>query len=182
MANVFVIVGSSGSGKTTIASSLEKLGYWKECISHTTRPMRDGEVDGKTYYFTSEEEFNGMLSNGEFVEYVEYHSNRYGISKGELERLLNVNTDIFIIAENGGFRQIKEHYPDAISIFIHTSMDDCIKNMLSRGDTLDSAMKRMQTYYDELWHKSEYDYVIKNVDGKLDGTIDIVENIIKQYR
>lgn len=182
MANVFVIVGSSGSGKTTIASSLEKLGYWKECISHTTRPMRDGEVDGKTYYFTSEEEFNGMLSNGEFVEYVEYHSNRYGISKGELERLLNVNTDIFIIAENGGFRQIKEHYPDAISIFIHTSMDDCIKNMLSRGDTLDSAMRRMQTYYDELWHKSEYDYVIKNVDGKLNFAVNIVENIIKQYR
>lgn len=182
MANIFIIVGSSGSGKTTIASKLEKLGYWKECISHTTRPMRNGEVNGKTYYFVYEKEFNSMLGNGEFAESIEYDSNKYGISKRELERLLDSDTDIFIIAENGGFRQIKEQYPDAISIFIHASMEDCIDNMLNRGDTLDSAMRRMNTYYDELSHKSEYDYVIKNIYGKLDETVDIVKNIFFQYK
>jgi len=78
---IFLITAPSGAGKTTIAQELQDMGVWEECVSHTTREMREGEEEGKTYYYISEEKFKEMCSNGEFAEQVTYHGNYYGISK-----------------------------------------------------------------------------------------------------
>src|SRR5690606_27688340 len=119
---------------------LQDREVWRECISHTTRPIRKGERDGLTYYFVSEEVFQNKLNNGEFAEHVEYDGHKYAVSKKEVERVVDDGKDVFIIAEHNGFKQLKEEYPEAVSIFLYMSKEDCLLNMLQRGDSADKAI------------------------------------------
>lgn len=179
--SLFLITGASGTGKTTLAQSIEKHGNWQEAVSHTTRPMRDGEVDGKTYYFITEEEFSKMLKNGEFAEHVTYNGNHYALSKIEIDTVMKSGNHVFAIVEYYGYLQVKEQYPDAVGIFIHMSKEDCLVNMLLRGDSLENAIERIELYEEEMKHRTEYDYVIKNVRGKKYETEVIIKAIIKQH-
>lgn len=179
--SIFLITGTSGAGKTSLTHELKKCGYWDECISHTTRPMRTGEVDGEDYYFVSKEEFKRMYENNEFVECVIYHGDYYGVSHAEIERTMKKGNHIFIIVAYDGYLQIKEQYPDAIGIFIWATKEDCVMNMLGRGDSLELANKRISTYEKEILHRDAYDYVIKNVRGKFSDTASILKGIVNQY-
>lgn len=179
--SIFLITGTSGAGKTSLTHELKKCGYWDECISYTTRPMRTGEVDGEDYYFVSKEEFKRMYENNEFVECVIYHGDYYGVSHAEIERTMKKGNHIFIIVAYDGYLQIKEQYPDAIGIFIWATKEDCVMNMLSRGDSVESANKRISTYEQEIAQKNHYDYVIRNVRGKFSDTASILKGIVNQY-
>jgi guanylate kinase len=178
---IFLITGASGTGKTTLAENISERDVWKECISTTTRPMRKGEVKGETYYFVSQQEFNELQSKNVFVETVLYDGNRYGVTHKEIERVLERNKNAYIIVEHDGYKQLKEIYPDAIGIFLYISKEDCMVNMLHRGDSLDKALKRIETYDDEMLNREDYDYVIKNVRGKSNNTTAIMEEIIKSH-
>jgi guanylate kinase len=182
MSNIFLITAPSGAGKTTLAQALAKMGYWEEVISHTTREMRKGEVDGKTYYYVSENQFMIMEDNDEFAERVTYKRNRYGVSKREIERVLNKGKDVFIIVEHDGYKQIKRLYPEAIGIFLYMSKEDCLANMLIRGDKIQNALDRIELYDSEMLNAFDYDYVIKNVRDKQVETENILISIIKQYK
>lgn len=178
---IFLITAPSGSGKTTIAQSLQSKGSWEECVSHTTRPMRAGEEDGVTYYFTERDKFIEMLENGEFAENVEYDGNLYAISKEEIKRVESKNKHVFVIVEYNGYKQMKEIYPDAIGIFLYMSKEDCMANMLLRGDSIENAIKRISTYDEEMKNIDKYDYVVKNVRNKKDWTERIIVGIIHQH-
>lgn len=175
---LFLITAPSGAGKTTIASKIKK---WGECISHTTRPMRDGEVEGVTYYYVNKGQFEAMDSFDEFVETVEYDGNSYGLTKVEVERVMSKNLHAYVIVEHNGYKQIKEKYPDAVGIFLHMSKEDCMANMLLRGDSLDKALARIAKYDEEMKNRDDYDYVIKNVRGKDGNVATIIENIIYSH-
>lgn len=178
---IFLITAPSGVGKTTIAQEIQRYGDWHECISHTTRPMRYGEVNGKTYYYISKEEFLKMDNNNEFAERVTYDGNFYGISKAEIERVMSFGSHVYIIVEYEGYKQVKEKFPDAIGIFMHMSEEECMANMLFRGDSISKAQTRMLTYNEEMLNRGQYDYVIKNVRGKMKETISVIRAIISQY-
>jgi len=179
--SLFVIVGASGSGKTSLSHRVSELNVWSECISHTTRPIRKGEIDGKTYYFVKDQTFDENLKGGKFAEYVEYDGYKYAISHEEIARVMDKSAHVFIIAEYNGYSQIKRLYPDAVGIFLHMSKEDCMANMLLRGDSLEKALRRISTYDEEISNKGEFDYVVKNVRGKSGKTVDILINIAKQY-
>lgn len=172
---LFLITAPSGSGKTTVANFLGRV--WKECISHTTRPMRDGEEDGVTYYFKTKEEFEKI----EMIEKVAYDGNLYGLSKFEVNDVLSSNSHAYVIVEHEGYKQIKEKYPQAVGIFLYMSKEDCLANMLLRGDSLDKAMKRIKLYDDEVKNRSDYDYVVKNVRDRLPYTGNVIKGIVGQY-
>lgn len=178
---IFLLTAPSGAGKTTIAQNIQNRGYWDECISHTTREMREGEVDGKTYYYVSKDEFKQMFDNGEFAEQVSYDGNYYGIAKSEIERVLSKGKHVLVIVEYGGYLQMKEKYPNAIGIFMYMSKEDCLANMLLRGDSLEKAMKRIETYDKEMANRLDYDYIIKNVRDKQSHTESIITSIASQY-
>jgi len=179
--SIFLITGTSGAGKTSLTHELKKCGYWDGCISHTTRPMRTGEVDGETYYFVSKEEFKRMCENNEFAECVIYHGDYYGVSHAEIEHTMKKGNHIFIIVAYDGYLQIKEQYPDAIGIFIWATKEDCFNNMIERGDSPASVNERISTYEQEMLNRYMYDYVVKNVRGKFSDTASILKGIVNQY-
>lgn len=180
--SLFLITGMSGAGKTSVMDDVKsRMKYnLSECVSHTTRPMRSNEVDGTSYYFISEEYFQEGVDKDEFAETVEYHGHKYGISKGEIKQRQFETKNAYIIVNCEGYKQVKEVYPDAIGIFLYAGKEDCMINMLSRGDGLEQANKRIETYDEELKNRHDYDYVIKNVRNKKTGTVGIIENIIYQ--
>lgn len=179
--SVFLITAPSGAGKTTLAQSLQKNRYWEECMSHTTRPMRDGEAEGVTYYYIDEKSFLESVKGGHFAEHVKYDGHFYGISKREIERVMGKGGHVFIIVNYDGYEQVKEAYPDAVGIFIHMSKEDCLANMLLRGDKIEKAMDRIKTYDEEMKNRHDYDYVIKNVRGKQSSTETILRAIVNQH-
>lgn len=181
MGKLFLITAPSGSGKTFLSNKLIKDGTWIEGISHTSRKMREGEVDGTTYYFTSKEDMETMIYEDKFVEYVEYDGNIYGMSKSEIQRGLANVKPMFIIVEYNGYEQIKSKYPEAIGIFLHMSKEDCMANMLLRGDSLESATKRIGKWDREIHNSIDFDYVVKNVRGKENETSNILRAIVSQY-
>lgn len=178
---IFTITAPSGAGKTTIAEFVAKYSNWVEAISHTTRPLRDGEEHGKTYYFVNKGDFFDMAERGEFAESVEYDGNYYGISNKEIERVQKEGSHVYIIVEFEGYKQIKEIYPDSIGIFLYMSKEDCMANMLLRGDSFEKAMSRIEKYKDEISKRNAFQYVIKNVRGKQVQTVNVLRAIISQY-
>jgi guanylate kinase len=177
---IYLITAPSGAGKTTLAQAIAKQGYWEECISHTTRPMREGEVNGKTYYFMEDGDFADSYQMGEFAEMVSYDGHAYGVSHAEIKRVMSKSKNVFIIVEYNGYKQIKELYPNAIGIFLHMSKEDCLANMLLRGDSMEKALKRISTYEEEMKNRIHFDYVIKNVRGRQETTISLIKHIIRQ--
>lgn len=178
---LFLITAPSGAGKTTIAKSIEKHGEWKECVSVTTREKRTKEVEGKSYYFVSKDDFLDYKKHDLLIEHVEYDGNYYGMLTEEIRDKLEKNKHAYMIVEYNGYLQIKNKYPDAIGIFLHMSKEDCMANMLLRGDKLESASSRIAKYDEEIKNKKDFDYVIKNVRNKMYLTVDIVRRIISQH-
>ena len=145
---LFLISGHSGSGKSSIMKNIME----NELISFTTRPKRKGEVEGKDYHFITKEEYNHMLNNNELVEYVQYANNYYGLSKKEIENKL-AKDHAFVIVSYEGAKQLKKVYDNCVTIILHTSKEDAVRQMLERGDSLDSINQRMLTYNIEIANK-----------------------------
>lgn len=136
---ILVFVGPSGSGKTTLVDLLGTKGY-PELISHTTRQMRAGDIEGKNYFFVSPEEFEKQ----DFAEVVNYAGNRYGLSKEEINRKLKDNPICVVAAAIDGAVAIKEQYPaEAHLVFLEVNKAVCEQRMIARGDTSESIQRRL---------------------------------------
>ncbi len=174
---LLVFSGPSGSGKDTVLSLfLDKHlpGVWKS-VSYTTRPPRDGEVDGVDYHFISLEEFEKHIHNGEMLEYAKYGVNYYGTPKKCVDEHLE-NGDIVILKiEVQGAEQIKNIYHDAVGAFIFPpSLDVLEKRLRGRGtETDEDIRRRLSIAKNELEYSSNYDYYIVN-DELLDAVDDLV--------
>jgi guanylate kinase len=151
-----------------------------ELLSFTTRPMREGEKDGLAYKFINNIDFDSLLYHDKLAEYTEYppqSGNFYGLTMEELMTKLETG-HAFFICDNNGFNQIKEKYKNVVSIFLYAEEDDCINNMVGRGDTLGNIESRLATYENEMANSGQYDYVVKNIRGFAKLTENILEEII----
>ena len=119
-----------------------------------------------------------MVSQDKFIERVEYDGNYYGVSVDEVQSKMKNGKQVYIIVEHDGYKQIKEKYPDAVGVFLHMTKEECMANMLLRGDSLESATKRIQKYDSEMENLKEYDYVVKNVRNKFSQTASIITEIV----
>jgi guanylate kinase len=173
MNKLFLVSGHSGGGKTTIMRKLMD----NEIISFTTRPKRPYEVDGKDYIFITKEQYNDMLKKGELAEWTEYGGNYYGLTKQEIDSKL-AKDHAYCIVDVNGMQQLKELYPNAITIFIYTSKENAEKQMRQRGESESTIQIRLNTYEKEILNRHLYDYVVRNNHGRLENTIEIVRNII----
>ena len=108
MRTILTLTGPSCSGKSTLEKMLKQAGF-ENVISTTTRPMREGEVNGKSYYFVDKSEFKRLAACDAFVETVHFNGNYYGVSAKEVERVFAMNRPVVVVVEPEGLRQIREY-------------------------------------------------------------------------
>lgn len=162
-----VVSGPSGTGKGTLLSNIrQKENYIKFSVSATTREPRNGEVDGVNYFFKTHEEFNSMIKNGELVEWVKYCDNYYGTPKKCIEDTIKSGFDCLLEIEVEGALNIKNIYPDCVSIFVlPPSFDELRRRIEGRGTEKPEAIeKRMEKAIKEMKYVDKYDYVVVNDD------------------
>ncbi len=168
--NIYIISGPSGSGKDTILKEVLKIKsdvFFS--ISHITRAMRTGEVEGEKYHFISREEFEQQLANNMFLEYNEYSGNYYGTPKAPIEQHLAMGDDVLIECDVNGANALRKLLPGALSVFIMPPSFEVLKNRLvGRGtETAEQVEKRMKEALNEIRRADEYDFIVVNDDLSL---------------
>ena len=165
--HLYVVAAPSGAGKTTLVRLLlERQADIQLSISNTTRSPRPGEQNGREYHFTTVDDFRGMISRGEFLEWAEVHGNFYGTSKKWIADRLAEGHDVLLEIDWQGAQQVRKLFPEAIGIFIlPPSMAELERRLTGRGtDAAEVIARRLAAAQAEMRHVGEFDYVIINDD------------------
>lgn len=179
----FIFSAPSGCGKSTIVKKLCELDSGlRTSVSTTTRPKRAYEIDGQHYCFVSDEQFDELVANDEFLEHATVFKHRYGTRREVVTKMLQNGFDVLFDIDWQGARTIKQQETNVVSFFIIPPTLAELKHRLSiRGqDSSTSVDYRMSRAKDELAHFKEFDYVI--VNDVLDTTIDSILSCIKRIR
>lgn len=179
--SLIVISGFSGVGKGTVVKRLVSDFGYNLSVSATTRSPREGEVNGREYYFMDRSEFENLIDYGGFIEWTQYVENYYGTPKKYVEEGLEAGRDIILEIEVMGALNVKEQFPDALLIFISAPSIAELKNRLAgRGtESEETIIKRLKKATEEVEDMDKYDYVVVNDD--LEECIKTVDSVIKSY-
>jgi len=165
--NLYIVTAPSGAGKTSLVKALiESTNDITASISHTTRPMRPGETNGKDYHFVSKDEFLNMEKAGDFIEHAEVFDNYYGSSRRGMNDQLKLGSDVILEIDWQGAQQVKKVFPKSTGIFIlPPSKETLIERLHSRGqDSKEVIQRRTEEAITEMAHYHEFDYLIINDD------------------
>ena len=190
MKHIIVLIGPSGSGKSTIAEMLKKKYEAVEFISTTTRSPRIGEINGISYHFKTEEEFEKMLKRNEFVEHSTYAGNKYGLTKYAIFETLKKNDLCIAVLDKHGAFSIKNLFKENDNvkihlIFVHAKISTLYLRMVERGDSVEKIAERLQNIVDnrELLQGAFCDFTIFNED--IENTKNevryFIEKFVKKY-
>lgn len=192
---LIVLTGKTASGKDTVMRKiLSRSPHITRVVTTTSRPPRNGEINGQDYNFISREDFNRKAENGDFIEYVEYGGNFYGTEKKEISNASG--KDIIWRIDPSRAGQIRDFIQSAYSpkqaeallqkvvvIFINTDNQTILERLKRRGISGGEIQRRMEQdseFYQN--YKQNYDFIVENVPGKLDETIDKVVQIINNVK
>lgn len=162
---LFVLTAPSGAGKTTLLKMImESVPLLEYSVSVTTRHPRRGEVDGKSYWFTTRAEFEKLLGQGEFLEHAVVYDNYYGTRKSVIENALSNGKDIILDIDVKGALQVMEKKYPAVFVYIMPPSVRTLEERL-RGRATDSEeviQKRLSLAREEMGFADRYDYVVVN--------------------
>ncbi len=179
-----VISGFAGAGKGTIVKSLlnKYPSDYYLSISATTRPPREGEQDGREYFFHTKEEFEELIQKNGLIEWAEYVGNYYGTPRGYVEEQLSAGHNIILEIERQGAFRVRELFPDAMLLFVTPPSIEILRERLTgRGsESADIVEKRMQKAAEESTFMKEYNYIIVNDD--LDRAVEEVHSLIQNRK
>jgi guanylate kinase len=164
---LFIVSSPSGGGKTSLVKSLlEAEPDVRLSISHTTRPPRPGETNGRDYHFVTLEVFQRMQQSGDFLESAEIYGNRYGTSQKWIEGERAAGRDVLLEIDWQGAQQVRRLVPGTVGIFVlPPSLEALEARLKGRGqDDAQVIARRMTAAREEISHAAEYDYVIINED------------------
>ena len=162
---LFVVAAASGTGKTSLVKALlEQLDDLTVSVSHTTRPMRVGEVHGVHYHFTTPDAFLAQVAEGGFIEHAEVFGNYYGTSQDTVQTQLAAGHDVLLEIDWQGAAQVHRLFPQAIKIFIVPPHKDALRERLAgRGqDSADVIERRLAGSLEEMRQYVSFDYLIVN--------------------
>jgi guanylate kinase len=180
---LIVVSAPSGAGKTTLCHEVRQLVpdlFYS--VSYTTRAPRPGEVDGKDFHFVTDVEFLAMRDRDEFAEWAEVHGHRYGTPAKALESALGRGLDVILDIDTHGARQLRQRYPEAVSIFIMApSMKELEARLRERkSDAAVEIVRRLNRAREEISAWRQYDYLIINRDVK--EAVDQLATVIQAER
>lgn len=167
---LYIISAPSGAGKTSLVKQLQaEMDQLVVSVSHTTRSMRNGESNGRDYFFVSVEAFQAMLEAQAFLEYAQVFDNFYGTAQKTVEDNLAQGLDVILEIDWQGAQQVRKLLPDSVSIFILPPSIEVLKQRLqNRGQDSDEIIaRRMRDAVTEMRHYPEFDYLIVNDDFDL---------------
>ncbi|APX94762.1 guanylate kinase [Halomonas sp. 1513] len=187
---LFIVSAPSGAGKTSLVRALlERLDGLQVSVSHTTRAMRPGELDGVNYHFVETASFEAMIERGDFFEHARVFDNYYGTSRPAVQALLAAGTDVILEIDWQGARQVREQVAEAESVFILPPSLATLRQRLSSRATDDEAIieRRMRDAVSEMSHYDEYDHVIINDDfatalGELEALVRAARSRLARVR
>jgi len=180
---VFVITGTSGEGKSTLARLLlERVPELALAVSATTRERRPGEDDGREYYFVSREEFDRRLAADEFLEWVEWpwgEHKRAGTLWSEIERITGSGRPVLLELETGGALAVRDRIPGSVTIFITApNREELERRLRARGTESEGEIEeRLAQALEQSKLAGEFSYTVVNDD--LDRAIDELEGIVR---
>ena len=164
---LLVVSGPSGAGKGTICA--EYMKRYDDCslsVSATTRAPREGEIDGKSYYFLSKEEFEKRIKEDGFLEHAAFCGNYYGTPKEAVMKMIESGTDVILEIEVQGAMQVRSHYPESVFVFVIPPSKEELKNRLvKRGTEKEEViLERLERAKKEYAFVEKYNYVLVNDD------------------
>jgi len=153
-----ILVGKAAAGKDFLKNKLSDKGFVAG-VSHTTRPPRENEIDGKDYHFVTENKFKEMIVGAEFIEYMEFNGWFYGQTETDFN-----SANIMIMSKDGLDMLPKKYRNQCIVIYLDPSRLERIKRLESRNDLNDSIVRRMNTDDEQFKGFRDYDIRISNAD------------------
>lgn len=179
---LIVISGPSGVGKDSVLQRMKERSLpFHFVVTATSRPIREGEVEGVDYFFLSPKEFNRMIEENELIEYAVVYDDYKGIPKTQVHDALRSGNDVIVRVDVQGAETIRELYSQALLIFLGTrTEEELIRRLKSRRtEAPDDLEIRISTIEKELRQIDNFDYYVVNADSKLDDTVDIILSIIR---
>jgi guanylate kinase len=162
---LFIVSGASGTGKTTLCRAmLQSYPALSFSVSHTTRPKRPGDKDGRDYYFVSPRQFQEMIDRGDFAEWAEIYGHRYGTSRRVIEKARSVGRDLILDIDGQGAWQLRQKNLPGVFIFILPPSLAELKRRLTKrkSEAKEALQERLKKAREEIAQARWYDYLIEN--------------------
>ena len=178
---LIVVSGFSGAGKGTLMKEIMKqYDNYALSISATTRSPREGEVDGREYFFRTIDEFEKMIAQDELIEYAKYVNNYYGTPRAYVEQKLEEGKDVILEIEIQGALKVKEKFPETLLLFVTPPNVEILRNrLIGRGtETMEVIESRMRRAVEESEGMGNYDYLVINDD--LQDCVEEMHHIIQK--
>ncbi len=180
---LFTVSAPSGAGKTSLVRQLvQRVSNLSVSVSHTTRPMRPGDIDGTDYHFVEHSRFEQMIENGDFLEHASVFENYYGTSRAAVEESLEKGTDILLEIDWQGAEQVNQLLPDTVSIFIlPPSRKALLQRLQGRAqDSEEVIARRTAEAVAEMQHYHAADYLV--INDQFDVAVGELVGLIQSQR
>ncbi|HET7011807.1 MAG TPA: guanylate kinase [Anaerolineales bacterium] len=179
---LIVISGPSGVGKDAVMQRMKERGLpFHFVVTATTRPKRPNEIDGRDYFFVSQDSFARMIERGELLEHARVYNDFKGIPREQVRQALDSGRDVILRIDVQGAATIRSLCPEALLIFLSTRTEEELSSRLAARHTEspDELRLRLDTARQELRQVDMFDYVVVNADHRLDHTVDMILSIVE---
>jgi guanylate kinase len=180
-----VLSGPSGAGKDAVLDEMARRGHrFHRVVTCTTRPPRENEREGIDYFFVTDAAFDKLIAEDGLLEHAVVYGHRSGVPRQQVVDQLRDGLDVYVRTDVQGAATIKRLAPGAVLIFIApSSLDELEERIRARGsDDEERIQRRLQTAAIEMARRDDFDYVIVNEPGRLDGTVDKLLGVLAAER